>query len=105
MKQKIYSIYDRATMEHTAPFFAHTEEAAYRAVRGSFSAASQLVLYPSDYVIVSLGDFDSEKGSIVPEYKVLEEIKALIPVTLREYALDGTFTGGVSDEKKENPPA
>lgn len=104
MKQNIYSIFDRATSDHAMPFVAATDEAAFRLVRGSFAPQSQLVLYPSDYVIVNLGTFDSETGDILPDNKVIEEIKALIPTGLREYALDGTF-GGVSDEKTKDTPA
>lgn len=99
MKQKIYSIYDRATSDHSMPFLAATDEAAFRLVKGSFAPQSQLVLYPSDYAIVQLGIFDSETGIIEPDYKVVEEMKALIPVFLRDNTLDGTFTGGVIDGK------
>lgn len=105
MKQKIYSIFDRATSDHAMPFVAGTDEAAFRMVRGSFAPQSQLVLYPSDYVIVQLGIFDSETGDIELDYKVIEEIKALIPTGLREYALDGTFERGVIDEKTKDTPA
>lgn len=105
MKQKIYSIFDRATSDHSLPFVAGTDEAAFRLVRGSFAPQSQLVLYPSDYALVQLGNFDSETGIIEPEYKVIEEIKALIPSMLRENALDGTFERGVSDEKTKDTPA
>lgn len=97
MKQNVYSIYDRATMEHTAPFFSFTDEAAIRAIRGAFDMHSQLVLYPADYVVKCIGKFDSETGAIESAVRDVEEIKVLIPVALREYCLDGTF-GGVHDE-------
>ena len=102
MKQKIYSIFDRPTQEHALPFVAATDEAAFRMVRGSFAPQSQLVLYPSDYAVVQLGNFDSETGIVVSDYKVVEEIKALIPVSLRECALDGTFNGGVESETQKD---
>lgn len=97
MKQNIYSIYDRATMEYAAPFFAMTDEAAIRAIRGAFGPQSQLVLYPADYVVKCIGFFDSETGAVDGAIRQVEEIKALIPVVLRDYCLDGTF-GGVHDE-------
>lgn len=105
MNQRIYSIFDRATSDHAMPFVAATDEAAFRMVRGSFAPQSQLVLYPADYAIVQLGNFDSETGIIEPEYKVVEEIQALIPSMLRNNALDGTFERGVSDETKKDTPA
>lgn len=105
MKQNIYSIYDRATMDYAAPFFAVSDEAAFRAVKGAFSPQSQLCLYPSDYVIVCLGSFDSESGHITSSVKELKEVKNLIPVALRQCALDGTYERGVEDEKKEDTPA
>ena len=97
MKQNIYSIYDRATMEYAAPFFTTTDEAAIRAIRGAFGPQSQLVLYPADYVVKCIGSFDSETGTVDGAIRQVEEIRALIPVVLREYCLDGTF-GGVRDE-------
>lgn len=92
MKQNIYSIYDRATMEYAAPFFANTDESAIRAIRGAFSAQSQLVLYSGDYVVKCIGSFDSESGTVESAIRDVEEIKALIPVALREYCLDGSFS-------------
>lgn len=105
MKQKIYSIYDRATSDHAMPFVAGSDEAAFRLVKGSFAPQSQLVLYPSDYAIVQLGNFDSETGIIESEYKVVEEMSGLIPVFLRSCCLDGTFERGVENETKENSSA
>lgn len=98
MKNIIYSIFDKATQEHAAPFVAQNDDSAFRLVRGSFSSQSQLVLYPSDYSLVQLGSFDSSTGIVEAEYKVIEEIRALIPVQLRDAALDGTFSGGVGNE-------
>lgn len=100
MKQNIYSIYDRATSEYAAPFFTANDESAIRAIRGAFSSQSQLVLYPSDYVVMCIGFFNSETGLIDVDGSIrqVEEIKTLIPVALRDYCLDGTFTGGVNDE-------
>lgn len=97
MKQNIYSIYDRATMEYAAPFFTTNDESAIRAIRGAFGSQSQLVLYPADYVVKCIGSFDSESGVVESAIRQVEEIKALIPVALREYCLDGTF-GGVDNE-------
>lgn len=105
MKQNVYSIYDRAVMDYAAPFFAVSDEAAFRAVKGAFSPQSQLCLYPSDYVIACLGSFDSETGHITPLVKELKEVKNLIPAILRQYALDGTYERGVEYEAKENPSA
>lgn len=105
MKHNVYSIYDRATMDYSTPFFAVTDEAAIRAVKGAFNPQSQLILYPSDYVVYVLGEFDSESGSILSVVRELKEIKNLIPVSLREFALDGTFERGVEDEKTEDTSA
>lgn len=106
MKKLVFSIYDRATMTYSDPFYAFSDEDCFRAVRGAFAPASQLVLYPSDYVICNLGSWDSSTGELVCDPVVeIEEIKHLIPVGLREYALDGTFSGGVTNEKKEDSPA
>lgn len=98
MKKVLYSIYDRATMNYSDPFYALGKEDAVRAIRGAFGASSQLVLYPADYVICELGSFDSASGVLdVKSIVEVEEIKNLIPVGLRQYCLDGTF-GGVDNE-------
>lgn len=105
MKYNVYSIYDRATMDYSSPFFAVTQEAAIRTVKGAFNPQSQLVMYPSDYVIYLLGEFDSESGSILSVVREVKEIKNLIPISMRELALDGTFERGVEHEAKENSSA
>lgn len=97
MKQNIYSIYDRATMEYASPFFAPSDETAARCVRGAFDPHSQLILYPGDYIIKCIGSFDSESGVVDGAIRDVKEIKALIPVALRKNCLDGTY-GGVENE-------
>lgn len=98
MQKNVYTIYDRATMTYSDPFYAFGDEDCFRAIRGAFAPSSQLVLYPSDYVVCILGVWNFEKGSLVTSgVSDVKEIKSLIPVGLRQYALDGTF-GGVGNE-------
>lgn len=52
-----------------------------------------------------LGEFDSDSGSILSVVRELKEIKNLIPVSLREFAIDGTFERGVENEEKEDTSA
>lgn len=104
MRKNVYAIYDRATMTYSDPFYAFNDEDCFRAVRGAFAPNSQLVLYPSDYVVCVLGCWDSNEGSLVASCpSEVKEIKNLIPVGLRKCALDGTFNGGeIYEEKKDS---
>lgn len=105
MNYNVYSIFDRAAKDCSTPFVAVSDDAAFRVIKGAFNPQSQLVLYPSDYVVYLLGEFDSETGRIVSALKEVKEIKNLIPISMRELALDGTFERGVEHEAKENPSA
>ena len=100
MIYRLFSVYDEKTKTYTVPFFAQTNEIAKRTVLGSFSSTSQLVLYPSDYILYCLGSIDDTTGAIEPVSAIrINAISELIPVALRKFALDGTF--GKDDENEK----
>lgn len=104
MNMKMYAIFDDKIGEFLTPFFAPSDKHATKIVRDSFSSESQLVLYPGDYTLQRLGDFDTEKGLLSQDsMSEVCSIRSLVPVSLRRFVLDGSY-GGVNDgeEKKED---
>lgn len=98
----IFSVYDVKSNQYFSPFYAKNFELAKRSLTLSFNSESMLVHYPSDYSLWLLGEFDDEDGVIttvvidddgnsVPARERLVEIRELIPESLQQFALDGSF--------------
>lgn len=102
MNMKMYSVFDNKIDEFVTPFFAESDKQAMRMIQNSLGSQSQLVLYPADYELFCLAEFNSGDGQLtgVNKHSVSKVIK-LIPIGLRKFALDGSF-GGVSDETQED---
>ena len=95
MNIQIYSIYDKTAKSYSQPFYAANDDCAVRILVGSFDERSQLVLYPSDYVLCHLGSFDDTSGLITSdEVKTVSRVSWLIPDKLKSFARDGTFERG-----------
>lgn len=96
-----YSVYDRKANSYGPVFAAPNHEVAQRLVIASLKEDSQLVLFPQDYVLVHLCDFDQETGKILENEgsfaRQAAEIVDMIPVPLRKYAL----TKGVFEDEKQ----
>lgn len=97
-----YSVLDRKAKEYSPVFSAKNDDVARRIIVNSLRQDSQLVLYPADYVVVHLCDFDMESGDIIKLegsfIHVVAELVDLIPEHLRSYCLDGTFPRGERNE-------
>ena len=87
----MFSIYDSKANEYLQPFYAKNYESAKRYLVSSLKSDSLLVQYPSDYDFYFLGDFDNETGSLRPELVRLASLRELVPDSLRQYSLDGSF--------------
>ena len=95
MNVQIYSIYDKKACSYSQPFYAANDECAVRILVGSLNESSQLVLYPSDYVLCHLGSFDETSGLITSdEVKTVSRVSCLVPDRLQCSALDGSFERG-----------
>ena len=55
---KCYAIYDCKLQQYLVPFFCESDKHAQKIICNSLGAESQLVLYPSDYELWYLSDFD-----------------------------------------------
>lgn len=90
-----YSIYDRKSNSYAPSFEAPNNDVALRMVVSSLSEQSNLVLYPSDYVLVKLCDFDNETGETIKYdgsfVKVVAEVNSIINDKFKAFALDGSF--------------
>lgn len=89
----MFTVYDCKSNEYFQPFYAKNYEMAKRNLISSFSEDSLFVHYPSDYSLWFVGEFDTETGKLNNEFATehLVEIRELIPESLQQYALDGSF--------------
>lgn len=96
-----FSVFDKKGKSYGPVFSAPNAEVAQRLVVASLKEDSQLVLFPQDYVIVHLCDFDLDTGEVYTLQgsfqHVAGELVDLIPVPLRRYAL----TKGVFEDEKQ----
>ena len=68
MTLRAYSIRDSKSESYNTPFFQTTHGEAERTFRTAVNdPKTQLSMYPEDFHLYYLGDFDSEQGTIVPE--------------------------------------
>lgn len=93
----VYAVYDKKC-ESLVPgsiFTADDDNRAKRVLQSSFNPSSILVQYASDYYLFSCGDVDMVSGTFsatAPDARRLAEVVDLIPVGLRQYNIDGSFT-------------
>lgn len=69
MKIKIYSIYDSKAQAFNSPFYARSKGEAIRNFQhmaNEDKPDNMVWHYPEDYSLFELGDFDSEKGLLIP---------------------------------------
>lgn len=95
-----FSVFDKKGKSYGPVFSAPNAETAQRLVVASLKEDSQLVLFPVDYVIVHLCDFDLDTGEIITLQGSFQhtcgELVDLIPLPLRKFAL----TRGVFEDEK-----
>lgn len=64
---KAYSIYDRKTLQYHPPFFSSTDAAAVRSFGDLVNDSSSTVgNHPNDYVLYLVGEYDDQKGALIP---------------------------------------
>lgn len=90
-----YSVFDRKANSYSPIFQAQNHDVARRMIISSLSDSNQMVLYPQDFVLVHLSDFDSETGETIllkgSFFHEAGELVDLIPEKFRQFALDGSF--------------
>lgn len=79
----IYSIYDKKGCFHVNQFFAKNDAEAVRVIgRMANDSRSDLALYPDEFSLFCVGEFNSDNGSISPitPIKFVVEVMSLIKV-------------------------
>lgn len=98
-----FSILDRKGAQFFPVFTAKNVDVARRSVVQSLTPENVLVQYPRDYTLVHVADFNDETGEIIAlDGSCVHEcgqLVDLIPDTLRQYALDGSFKDLTDDCK------
>lgn len=63
-----YSVYDRKALQYYPPFFAATDGAASRMFSDLANDGNTNVgRHPSDYVLYRIGQYNDQKGALMPE--------------------------------------
>lgn len=65
---KAYTIHDKRVEEHFPPFFAPTDQHAIRSFRTAYMSEGEnpIKLWPRDFDLKCIGEFDSDEGVIHP---------------------------------------
>lgn len=66
MKHLLFAVYDSAAKAFNLPFPAQTIEMAIREFRQAVNREGRFNDYPEDYTLFHVGEFDQEKGLLVP---------------------------------------
>jgi len=78
-----YAIYDKKTAKYMSPFFCPNVTTALRGVQTALGEKSNLTLYPGDFALYDLGQFEDSMGVFIPNPNLIpqfvEEIVTLIP--------------------------
>lgn len=62
-----YSIYDRKALQYHPPFYASTDGAAVRSLSDLANDPNTSVgRHPGDYVLYRVGQYDDQKGRLIP---------------------------------------
>lgn len=65
MSKKMYSVFDKKAQVYGTPFFTQNEALALRSFqRAANDSTIDLGLFPNDFTLVELGDFDEDTGKI-----------------------------------------
>lgn len=70
MKQVMYSIYDTASGAYMRPFFLQSDGQAVRMFTDiATDAEHEIGKHPEDYSLFRLGQFDDNRGEVLPEQR------------------------------------
>lgn len=96
-----YSIYDRKALQYHAPFFQSTDGAALRSLSDLVADANTTVgRHPGDYVLYLIGQYDDQKGRMIPCEPLVHVIDAVALVPAKANLPNGKdlFSRPAGDE-------
>lgn len=77
---KLYSILDRKSHTYGAPMMFDQDEIAKRTLKIALSEnglGKTIALYPEDFEVYCLGEFDQETGEVLPDIKFVTNVADL----------------------------
>lgn len=88
MMLRCYSIFDRKALQYHPPFFQSTDGAATRAVADlANDLNTQIGRHPSDFVLFMIGEYDDQKGAMLPCSPLVHVVDAVALVQGRDVPL------------------
>jgi len=68
MKKPMYAVFDQASAVHMQPFLQHSDAEARRTfIDWVSNPETPISAHPEHYTLVRLGQYDDQKGQIIPE--------------------------------------
>lgn len=99
MVLRAYSIFDQKALQYHPPFFTSTDGAAVRSLLDLVSDVQTTIgRHPSDYVLYYVGDYDDQKGAMLPVsplVHVVDAISLVAPKSPLPLFSNGRDTDGV----------
>lgn len=74
----LFCIYDKVCEEYNPPFVSKNLKTAIRSLKESIKGQQSLIgMYPEDYALVLISNFDKNSGSIIPCLRQVYEISRM----------------------------
>lgn len=67
---KLYSVFDKKSGLYSIPFGAENDIIARRAFYRSATSSSDLSVFPEDFDLYCLGEFNTQSGALSPDFPV-----------------------------------
>ena len=84
MKLLAFTIFDNKALQYHPPFFASTDAAAVRSLRGLVEDPNTTIgRHPSDYVLYGAGTYDDSNGQMWPEQPLRHIMDAVALVKIQ----------------------
>lgn len=82
---RCYSVFDRKALQYMPPFFQSTDGAATRLLSDAVGDPQTNVgRHPADFVLFYIGDYDDQKGQMIPVSPLVHVIDAVALVQKQE---------------------
>lgn len=82
---RCYSLFDNKALQYHPPFFQSTDGAAVRSLADLVSDNNNAVgRHPTDYVLYYIGDYDDQKGAMIPCSPLVHVMDAIALVPIQQ---------------------
>lgn len=81
---RAYSIYDRKALQYHPPFYVSADGAAVRHMADAANDMQNMIgRHPNDFVLYYVGDYDDQKGAMLPVSPLVHIIDAMALVQVQ----------------------